>query len=92
MMDAGLEAEFVFERDGVGRDEIEAADFRDEILLAHGRVGVALVDVDPDQACQVLGCKRKLRPVLAAFVVALVGSGGAEGEGETDDETQDCEE
>jgi hypothetical protein len=32
-----------------------------------------------------------LRPVFAAFIVTLVGGGGAETKGETDDKTENCE-
>jgi hypothetical protein len=50
---------------------------------------VPLVDVDPDDAGKILGVEGELGPVFAAVVVSLVGGGGAEREGETDDETED---
>jgi hypothetical protein len=53
---------------------------------------VALLGVNPNQAREVLRCETELRPVLAAFVVALVGGGAAEGESKTDYETEDCKE
>jgi hypothetical protein len=52
---------------------------------------VALVDVDPDEAGEVLGREGQLRPVLAAVVVALVCRGAAEAESETDDEAENGE-
>jgi hypothetical protein len=53
---------------------------------------MALLSVNPNQASKVLRCETELRPVLAAFVVALVGGGAAEGKSETDNETEDCKE
>ena len=52
---------------------------------------MTLVGVNPDQTREILRCKRELRPILPAFVVALVGCRGAEAESETDNETEDGE-
>lgn len=52
---------------------------------------MALLGMDPNQARKVLRDKGQLRPVLAALVVALVGSGRAEAQCQTDDETEDSE-
>ena len=77
---------------GVGDNEVEAANFRHQIMLAHvGVLCVALLSVHPDEAGERLGEKVELRPVLAAFVVALVRSGAPEAERKTDDETEHSE-
>jgi hypothetical protein len=50
----GLETQLVFECDGKGRDHVQATDFGDKILLAQRWVIVALIDVNPDEAREVL--------------------------------------
>lgn len=87
-----LEAQPVLERHGKRNDEVQRADLGEEIFLACDGVVVALLGVHPDEAREVLADEGQLGPVLAAFIVALVGRGGAEAERETDDETQDREE
>ena len=52
---------------------------------------VALINVNPDKARKVLRCEGQLRPILAAVIVALVGSRAAEAEGETDNKTENGE-
>jgi len=92
VVDVGFEAEPVLEGHSEGCDHVEAVDFGEEVLLAEfGILVVALVDVDPDEAGEVLGRVGQLRPVLTAIVVTLVCRGAAEAESETDDETEDGE-
>jgi len=48
--------------------------------------------VHPDVAGEAAAVHREEGPGFAAVGVTLVGCGAAEREGETDDETEDCEE
>ena len=50
---------------------------------------MAFVDVDPDEASEILGCEGELGPVFAAIIVTLIGCGASEAQCETDDKTQD---
>jgi hypothetical protein len=60
-----------------------------KILLA--QFTFSLSGVNPDGACQILGDKDHLTPVFSTLGVSLVGGTSAEGDGETDDETQNGE-
>lgn len=84
-----LKTELVLEGDGKGRDEIEAGDFGNQILLA--LFTWTLFGMYPDQSSEVVGGQSKLCPVLSTFVVTLVCCRTAETESQTDDETEDCE-
>ena len=89
-MNIWFEAELVFERNGVGHNQIETIDLGEKVLFTElGVLLVSFVDVDPDQACEVLRCESELRPVFATVIVALIGGGTTKAEGETDDETED---
>jgi hypothetical protein len=92
-MYVGLKSEFVLERDCVGGDQVEAVDLCEKILFAELSVLlVSLIDVDPDEASQILGGESELCPVFAAVIVALVGRGASEAQCETDDETKNGKE
>lgn len=52
---------------------------------------MTLIDVDPDEAREVLRCESELRPIFTAFIISLVGGGGTETERQTDNETEDGE-
>lgn len=65
-------------RDSVCRDEVQAADLCQQVLLPEQGIGVPLINVDPDQAREILRCKGELRPVFATFVVALISGRAAE--------------
>ena len=85
----GFEAQSVLEGDGEGVDEVQSGQFGEEIgLSVFGALRMSLRGVDPDVSGQVPGCLDQLRPVFAAFDVALVGARGAEGDSEADDETE----
>lgn len=92
VMRVRLEAETVFECHGERNDEVQCADFGEEVLLPDDGVGVALIGVHPDETCEMLGYEGKLGPVFTSLIVALIGGGGAKAESETDDETEHCEE
>ena len=49
---------------------------------------MALIDVNPDKAGEILGRECQLCPVFAAIIVALVCCGASEAESETNDETE----
>lgn len=83
-----LKSQPVLESDRKRRYEVETSDLREEVF---GLI-VSLVDVYPDQACEVVGRGSKLPLVLAAFVEAFVGCGTSEIEREGDDEAGGCEE
>jgi hypothetical protein len=51
----------------------------------------SLAGVDPDGACQVLTDKNHLTPVFSALCVPLVGGASTEGNGKTDNETENGE-
>jgi hypothetical protein len=93
VMYVGLKSEFVLERDCVGGDQVEAVDLCEKILFAELSVLlVSLIDVDPDEASQILGGESELCPVFAAVIVALIGRGASEAQCETDDETKNGKE
>lgn len=80
----------MLECDGIGSDEVQAVDFGQQVLFTEFRVlTVAFVDMNPDEASEILGCEGELGPVFAAVVVALIGCGASEAQRETNDETQD---
>ena len=82
----GFEAEAVLERDGEGADEVQRGQFGEQVGLAV--LAFSLLGVHPDEPGQVPGGLDELGPVFAAFDVALVGARGAEGDAQTDDETE----
>jgi hypothetical protein len=86
-----LETQLVFKRDGVGGDHVQATDFGEKILLPKCWVIMAFINVNPDETCEVLRHKSKLRPVFATLVVALVSSGRTKAQRKTNDETEHCE-
>lgn len=89
VMHERLESEFVLQRHGEGDDQVHAADFVEQVLLA--QLTLALVNVHPDQTGQILRRQRQLCPVFSSFIVPFVRGGAAEAERQTDDETEDCE-
>ena len=85
----GLEPEAAFERDGEGVDEVQSGQFGQQIGFSRlGAPVMPLLGVDPDVPGQVPRRLDQLRPVLAAFDVALVSAGGAEGDSQPDDKTE----
>jgi hypothetical protein len=91
-MRVGLETQFVFQRDGEGEDEVYGGEFGEEIILAEFRGTVPFVDMDPDVPAQVARLHGERGPGFSTVGVAFVSGGAAEGEGESDNETEDCEE
>ena len=79
LVGVGFEAETALEGDGEGVDEVQGGQFGEEIGLAVlGALRVPLRGVVSDVPSQVPGYLNQLRPVLAAFDVALIGARGAE--------------
>lgn len=85
----GFESELVFEGDGEGEDHVYGCYLGEEIFF--GELGT-LVDVYPDVTREVPRLDTEGGPGFAAVGVSFVRCGAAEGEGETDNETEDCEE
>jgi hypothetical protein len=82
----------MFEGNSVSGDQVEAVNLGEEVLFAElGVFLVALIDVNPDKARKVLRCEGQLRPVFAAVIVALIGSGAAEAQSKTDNKTENGE-
>jgi hypothetical protein len=84
----------MLQTDRESKNKIQGCDLCEEVVFRDlgVRVVVSLVDVDPDVAGEVPALHTECGPGFAAVGVAFVGGGGAEGEGETDYETEDCEE
>lgn len=84
-----LKPELVLECDRECGNQIEAIDFGKKILFAElGVLAMSFIDMNPDKASKILGCKSELSPIFATVVVALVGSRASEAECKTDDETE----
>ncbi len=88
VMGIWLEAKAMLDRLGEGENEVHSCDLLKEILACGLRT---LLNVDPDVTGQVAALDDECAECLATLRVALVGSGGAERERETDDETEDGE-
>ena len=89
VMNKWFKPELVLECDRESGDQVKAVDLGQKILFAELSVLVmSFVDMDPDEASQILGCKMKLSPVFTTVIVALIGCGASEAQCETDDETK----
>lgn len=84
-----FESESVFERYSEGENEVYGRDLLQKIFF---RRSLTFIDVHPNVASKVSAVYGERCPSFPTIRVSLVCSGAAEGECETDDETQDCEE
>jgi hypothetical protein len=55
------------------------------------KLTLTLLGMEPNASGQIVRCKRELGPVLSAFGVPFVCSRASEGQAETHDETENCQ-